>query len=400
MTGALKVTHLVLSLDVGGLERVVLDLVREGQALGQSVSVLCLERPGVLACQAEALGARVACASKTDGLHPWMVWRLFKILRQLRPDVLHSHHIGALFYGGLAARAAGVPVVVHSEHGKHYAVRRRTRWLGRIAGCTIARFFCVSQDIAEEVEQSRIVSRAKIRVVPNGIDTERFRKPGDPPTLRQMLGIPPGAPVVGTIGRLHEIKQQDLLLRAFAKLRDRMPEAHLLLVGDGPLMGDLRGLAAQLGLGDAVHFAGYQARPEQFLHLMNVFALTSRSEGMPLAILEAWAAGVPVVASRVGGVPQLIQHGQTGLLFEPGDESGLIEALSAVVGDPVLARAVRDGGHERVEASFTLAGMAAAYHAQYLALLTRRRTPAPIAESPSRECVSRRSDAPPLVARE
>src|SRR5262249_21327275 len=150
------------------------------------------------------------------------------------------------------------------------------------------------------------------------------------------------------VGRLSEVKCHDVLLRTFARLERQLPGAHLLLVGDGPLRTDLAQLAQRLGVAGQVRFAGYQAQPERFLQVMNVFALTSRSEGMPRAVLEAWAAGVPVVASRVGGLPELIADGQTGLLFPPGDENALARALLAILGNPSLAQRLTQAGSYRV----------------------------------------------------
>lgn len=367
----LAVTHAVLSLDCGGLERIVLDLVREGQQLGQRVTILCLERPGTLASEAEALGARVDCVSKPPGLRLGIVRRLRDVLRERQPDVVHTHQIGPLFYLAPAARAIGVPVVVHTEHGKHYA-RAQTRWLGRWAARSATRFFCVSRDIADDVRVRRIVAADRIEVLANGIDIARFRPDGSAAAQRSALGIPAAAPVVGTVGRLDEVKCQDVLLRAFARLRQRVPDAHLLIVGDGPLRNDLRRLADSLELGGGVHFAGFQAQPERFLQVMNLFALASRSEGLPLAILEAWAAGVPVVASQVGGVPELIEQGRTGLLVPAGDVAALLESLMRLIENPQLASALSAAGQQRVEESFSLHRMAVAYHQRYCALLGQR----------------------------
>jgi sugar transferase (PEP-CTERM/EpsH1 system associated) len=372
-TPVLKVAHVVLSMEIGGLESVVLDLVRESPRLGQGVAVACTERTGALAAQVEALGVRVSCVHKRPGVRLETIGRLVSVLREYRPDVVHTHQIGALFYAGPAARRAGVPVVVHTEHGKHYGECRRTRWIGWLAGRHAARFLCVSADIAAAAEAHRIVPRRKIHVVPNGIDTDRFRDGGNPGLLRQSLGIPPGAPLIGTVGRLCEVKRQDLLIRAFHRVRARVADAHLLLVGDGPLMGELSALAAGLGLADQVHFAGYQPRPEPYLHAMDVFALSSRSEGMPLAVLEAWAAGLPVVATRVGGLPDLIDDGGTGLLVSFGDEDALAGSLCDLIADPDFTRRLGEAGRNRVESHFSLRRMADEYQRHYVELLRRAR---------------------------
>jgi glycosyltransferase involved in cell wall biosynthesis len=372
----LHVTHAVLSLDTGGLERVVVDLVRQGCRMGQRVSVVCLERPGTLAPQAEALGARVVCLDKRPGLRLRAQARAAATIRDLRPDVLHTHQVGALLYAGRAARTAGVPVVVHTEHGNHlgrggagYFRRQRMSWLWWWAARAARRFFCVSQDIAAEIAARRLVPRDKLAVVLNGINTEPFREPVDRDALRRALGIAADAPVIGTVGRLNEVKRQDLLIRAFTRVKVSYPAARLLLVGDGPLRGELQELAARLGVAAAVCFAGYQSRPEQYLRVMDVFALTSRTEGLPLAVLEAWAAGLPVVASAVGGVPALVSHRRTGLLFPTGDETALAGLLGELLDNPGRARALGLAGAGEVFARYDLRRMAADYDRHYRDLL-------------------------------
>jgi glycosyltransferase involved in cell wall biosynthesis len=208
-------------------------------------------------------------------------------------------------------------------------------------------------------------------VVPNGIDLDRFRDPRDTGLVRQSLGIPLDAPVIGTVGRVSEVKRQDLLIRAFRLVLSRVPDAQLLLVGDGPWMGELRELTADLGLDDRVHFAGYQPRPEPYLQAMDVFALSSRSEGMPLAVLEAWAAGLPVVATRVGGLPELIDDGRTGVLVDFGDEHALAGALCDLIADPEFSRRLGEAGRNRVESLFSLRRMADEYQRHYVELLER-----------------------------
>lgn len=376
MPEPLHVAHAVLSLDTGGLERIVVDLVREGRRLGQRVSVLCLERPGTLAPQAEALGARVVCLDKPPGLRLGVRPQARAVLRELRPDVLHTHQIGPLFYAGPVARGAGVRVVVHTEHTNGFRMARpgfvrsqRMAWLWWWSARHARKFFCVSADVAAEMSARRLVPGRKLEVMLNGINTEPFREPVDRAAVRQSLGIPADAPVVGTVGRLNEVKRQDVLLRSFARLRADVPSARLVLVGDGPLRGDLEALAAGLGVADAVYFAGYQPHPERFLAAMDVFALTSRLEGLPLAVLEAWAAGLPVVASAVGGVPDVVADGRTGLLFPSGDEAALTGLLAGLLADRARAAALGAAGRDEVLAKYDLRRMAADYQRHYRELL-------------------------------
>jgi sugar transferase (PEP-CTERM/EpsH1 system associated) len=362
----------VLALDIGGLERGLINQIREGLALGERISVICLERFGVLAPKLEAMLVPVFCLDKQPGIRLGLIRRLRRVFGEIAPDVVHSHQIGGLLYAGPAARRARVPLVVHTEHGKeNYAGSWRRRWLGRWSGRYAARFFCLSEDLAAAVRQSRIVSPDKIAVIRNGIDTRRFRPTGRGPALRRALGIPDHAPVVGTVARLTEVKRQDVLLRGFAKLRESLPGAHLLVVGDGPLAGTLRQLGTELGIDSNAHFVGEQAVPEAYYEVMDVFALTSRSEGMPQTIMEAFAAGVPVVASRVGGIPEMVENGRSGILFESGDETGLAGALGTVLGNTELAARIREAAKDRVEEKFHVRRMAAEYHDHFLRELSR-----------------------------
>ncbi len=367
----MKVMHVVLSLDCGGLERIVLSLVREGQRLGQDVSVLCLERPGTLAAQAEQLGAKVISLGKSQGLVLSLIQQIRDVLGHVRPQVVHTHQISALFYAGPAARSLNIPAVVHTEHGKTYSTRKRTRWVGRMAGPFASRFLCVSRDIADEVLRYAIAPRHKVQVVANGIEPAVQACHGATQEVRQSLGIPRGAPLVGTVGRLHEIKCHWLLIRAFARLLPRIPDAQLQIVGDGPCMPKLRALTSELRIGNVVHLVGYQPDPHSYLRAMDVFALTSCSEGMPVSILEAFRARVPVVASRVGGVCELIEHGRTGMLFESGDEMALTAQLEEVLNDKQLSQRLAKAGHDLLMAQFDSSAMARNYQRHYLHAMAR-----------------------------
>jgi sugar transferase (PEP-CTERM/EpsH1 system associated) len=363
----LHVCHAVLRLDVGGLERVVLDLIRESRRQGHRVSVLCVERPGALASAAADLGAQVVSAGKPLGFRPGVVRRVTNLLRGLRPDVVHSHQLGALLYTGPTTRRAGVGAVVHTEHGKHYADCWRLRLMGRFAARYARRVFAVSDDIRRELRDCGIASPAKLVHVPNGVEADRFDLAGDPAELRRGFGLPAGGPVIGTVGRLAPLKRQDVLLRGFARLRH--PAARLLIVGDGPAREELVNLAARLGITDRVVFAGYRERPERALAAMDVFALTSDSEGMPLAVLEAWAAGKPVVATRVGGVPELVADGRNGLLFPAGDEAALARALDQLLTDSARAGSLGRAGRALVRDRYDTRVMADTYVRHYRDLL-------------------------------
>lgn len=194
--GPTRVTHVVISLDVGGLERIVLDLVRRGRDLGQDVAVVCLERPGTLASQVEAAGASVWCVHKPPGRRPETMGKLREVFARIRPDVIHSHQIGALIYAGPAAKRAGRPVVVHTEHINHAAKRTgvadrvKIRLLWGLAGRYAARFFCVSEDIVEAVAAFGVVPGASSRSSATGSTRPRSPRRTLPAPRRSKSSTP------------------------------------------------------------------------------------------------------------------------------------------------------------------------------------------------------------------
>lgn len=375
----LRILHGILSLDVGGLERIVLDLARRGIGRGHTVMALCLEQPGTLAGQLEAMGIAVMSLNKAPGITPELVDKIECVLADFKPDVIHTHQVGPLWYIGRAAARLGIPIV-HTEHIDNVSKTRgiwkkiKCRALWWRAAKYADRFCCVSEDIAKSVRRWGTVPGKKLAVVLNGIDADVYTGRVESLALRRSLGIPDGAKVIGSVGRLNEVKRQDLLVRAVAKLRPQHPSVRLLLIGDGPEKENLVRLTETLGIGEAVVFAGYQSAPQQFLLCMDLFALSSRLEGLPLALLEAWAAGLPVVSSDVGGIPKVIVPGINGLLFPNGDLDLLISCLERILADQDFASALGRAGRETVLKSFTLDRMSDQYEQCYREVIAGRGT--------------------------
>ena len=376
MAAPLHIIHGVLALDVGGAERLVLALARAAVCAGHRVSVVCVERPGQLAPEAEAAGVRVVSLGKPAGRHPGFVGKAGEVLAGLRPDVVHTHQTGAALYLGPAARKLSPPApVVHTIHGNHFRqapgwrAALRVRLLTREAARYTDRFCCVSDEIAEAAGRWWTVPRRKLDVVPNGIAVDLPADLPSPVAVREGLAIPTGALVVGTVGRLAEVKRQDILIRALGLLTAAHPATRLLIVGDGPERPKLEALAADLGLTDRVRFAGYQPRPEVYLRAMDVFSLTSRSEGFPVSLLEAWRAGAAVAATAVGGIPAVVSDGTDGLLFPPGDPAAAAAAIGRLLGDPALRARLAAAGRTTLADRYSLDRMAAEYECRYRSLL-------------------------------
>jgi glycosyltransferase involved in cell wall biosynthesis len=366
----LHITHGVMALEVGGLERLVLGLAKLVRRDGHRVSIICVECPGAMAREVELTGAKVVSLDKPQGRRAEYIGRAEEVLAKLNPDVLHTHTLGAAWYVGTAAGRLRIPVV-HTEHGnelarcRNFLARARTRLRLRRSARAIDCFCCVSDEIAAAVTRWRTVPSRKVEVIVNGIDTDTPPCLPPPETVRAELGVPADAQIIGTVGRLVEVKDQAALVRAMKHIHATNHNTQLVLVGDGPERQRLEGLARDAGIAHCVHFTGMQACPEKYLQIMNAFALTSRSEGMPVSLLEAWRAGVPVVSSAVGGIPRAAAHGVNALLYPYGDDEALVDSLQQILRSDELARRLARAGGETLHENYSLARMARRYESIY-----------------------------------
>ena len=378
MTRSLRIVHGLLSLDVGGLERVVVSLVKSGVRRGQRISVMCVEKLGDFAKEVQTAGAEVISLGKPSGRHNEFISHAGAVLDRLTPDLIHTHQIGAAWYLGSAAAQRNLPVL-HTEHGNQFArvsggiTRLKSRLFYGKTARVIDEFCCVSADIAAAVTRWRTVPRKKVKVVPNGIEICNGATGSDRETVRESLGIPFDAYVIGTVGRLAEVKRQDRLLRATVNLMTRHSGVRVLIVGEGSERNRLQELAFSLGISDRVCFAGYQSEPIRYLRAMDVFALTSQSEGLPISLLEAWTVGLPVVCTSVGGIPDVLIHKTNGLLVPNNEGPDLECALSHILELPEQAIRLGIAGRETVRVKYSLETMAEAYEKKYLALINDSR---------------------------
>lgn len=337
------VIHVVVSLAPGGLERLVVDWTnaRNNSAPG-STSVCCLDEVGELGSFVH--GGCVTELGSHRGLFPFdvsAVWQLASLLRRIKREgtepsavVVHSHNLSAWQYAAMAARLARVSHV-HTEHGTnpHYrgAVNRlRNVCLARTTDVIVA----VAFNTAEELVRNQGIRRSRIRVIRNGV-ADAGVCGGDAALVRQRYGLLADTPVIGSVGRLAKVKGQDRLIRAFAVLRETT-DCRLLLVGGGPDQPELEELVVRLGVGDSVFLVGHQNCVRDYLAAMDIFVLPSRSEGLPVALLEAMLAGVPVAATHVGEVAEILDHGRAGRVM-PDDESQWAPLLGDMLEDSATA---------------------------------------------------------------
>ena len=272
-----------------------------------------------------AAGVPVHCLDAPRATSVAWLGRLRRLVRERDIALVHTHMPAPAVAARLALRGRA-PAFVHTEHNLWDRYRPATRWANRVTYGRNAAVIAVSEAVARSVGGAR----PQPEVVVHGVEAA-MGPPGDPAEARARLGLPGDGPVVGTVGNFTAKKDHATLVRALALLPD---DVHLVLVGLGPLEADLRAQVAREGLVDRVTFAGSRDDVATLLPAFDVFALSSRYEGLPIALLEAMAAGRPCVATRVGGVPEVISHGEDGVLVAPGDPDALARALTTVLDDP------------------------------------------------------------------
>ncbi len=332
------IVHVLSSFGVGGQERVALDLAASQVRRGHKVTAVSLAPApdGPLAAEFEAAGAAVVRVAKGPGTDATLVPRLAWAFRRRKADVVHTHNPLPLIYGAAAARLAGA-ASIHTKHGINPGSRGH-RFLRRQAAKLVSSFVAVSTVTAQQARTQGDAPEGSIVVIANGIRLERFAPDAAArAAVRAELGIPAAAIVVGTVGRVDEFKNQTLLLAAIAPLLGA--NVHVVFVGDGPTRAALETAVTALPDPAKAHVLGRRMDVARLLPAFDIFCLSSKSEGLPLVVPEAMAAGLPVVSTAVGGIPGVVDDGETGFLTGV-DELELRDRLQRLIADPVRARAM------------------------------------------------------------
>lgn len=361
----MRVMQVTDDLGVGGLERVVSLLCRHLDPARFESSALCLREGGEFADELSADGIPVHVLPwSSDRVDYTAFRRVAEVLRRERIDVIHTHNTGPFFHGGLGATLAGVRTHIHTDHARTFPDRMRWMVAEHLLSHLAYRVVGVSEHTTRNLVRYERIPESRLVTIPNGIDLPPPSRPRR--EVRASLGLPDDVPVVGTAGRLTHQKGLEYLVRAAAALRPRHPGLHTLIVGEGPEREPLEELARSLGVQDRVLFLGVRMDIADLFGALDLYALPSRWEGLPMAILEAMAAGLPVVASSVGGVPTAIRHGQEGLLVPAEDDGALAQALDEVLSDPSTLARMGSASRRRYEARFTVSTMALRYQQLYL----------------------------------
>ncbi|MFP4475054.1 MAG: glycosyltransferase family 4 protein [Desulfatibacillaceae bacterium] len=309
------------------------------------------------------------------------LWGLLRVIRRERPDIVHTHTSKAGLLGRAAARLCNVPAVVHTPHGHvfsgHFDSLSSRVFLGveKALAPLCHHLVAISDGEREDMVRLGVCREQRISVIHSGVDLAPYLSGGDKGRARQLLGIPEESLVVGCVGWLMHVKGPDLLLDAASELCEAEPRARLVFVGDGPMRRRLEARALQHGIGDRIVFAGWREDVPDILPAFDVLALPSRNEGMGRVLVEAMASGLPVVATRVGGVPDLVVKGETGVLVPPENPQALAKALLHLLRDREAAAAMGQRGREHCR-RFGLEAMLDALDRLYRTLLEETRAKA------------------------
>jgi glycosyltransferase involved in cell wall biosynthesis len=355
----MKVLHVECGTHLYGGARQVLYLLEGLRAAGIDGALACAAGSEVEGA-ARAQGEHVHALAMRGDLDPTLWWRLARLVRAEAPDLVHLHsRRGADVQGGLAARLARVPAVL-SRRVDHPPSRLAARWQFPL----YARVIAISEEI-RRVLLAAGVPAERVACVPSAVDAGRYEAAGARARLEAACGIASGAAVIGVAAQLIERKGHRYLLRALPAVLREVPQARAIFFGRGPLEAALRAEAAALGLGDRVLAAGFRPDLPALLGGIDVLAHPATAEGLGVALLEAAAARRPIVASAVGGIPEIVRDGDTGLLVPPGDVPALARALVRVLTDAPLAAHLGAAARARVLARHSVAAMTAGNLAVY-----------------------------------
>lgn len=366
-----RVLHIITDLGIGGAERLVVSAAR-GLPRDRFESVICcLAGRGPLAAEAEAAGVTVHSVGAFPGVsNPGAFARLTRQIRSIRPTIVHTHLQSPNLYGRLAARLVGVPILVATEHNVYETKAGRyiaaERVLARITDALVA----VSAEVQQYLSRQIRVPAARIHVIRNGVAAPLTSADGIEHVLRR-IGSPTSVLRIATVASLTPKKGHQFLLRALARLRDRGCRAVALLAGEGSERSRLEALASELSLCDSVHFLGSVKNPADVVAAADIVVLPSLVEGLPLALLEGMRAGKAIVATAVGGVPEVVSSGINGLLVAPADDVALADAIEELSKAPERRVELGARARETAERDFTEAAYVNALAALYDTLLRR-----------------------------
>ncbi len=361
----IRVIHLITSLGSGGAENGIVNLVNYSDQQKIKSAICVFQGGGVLTQKVDTSKTCIfELNKKNNGNDLSLIFGLKDLFKRWKPDIIHTHTWGTVLEGYAAAKLARIPFIVHGEHGSI-----QTKPVNKIVQNCLWRLFdqvlSISSNHADLLSQEIGFPRQGIHVIKNGVATEKFRPGASKNKLLKLLSLESKGVIFCTAGRLEPVKNQSLLIKAFAKISVANPDARLVIVGDGPLRQDLEQEAEDCAVQDKVFFLGRRSDVNEILKEIDVYILPSFSEGMSNTILEAMSSGKPVIATNVGGNPELVLPDKTGFLIPSDNIDSLVRAMQSFIDHPELIHKFGDSGRKRTIKYFSIHAFVKNYEDMY-----------------------------------
>ena len=363
----IKVLHITFDMRVGGAERVIYNLVENTDRSKYDVSILCLDQPiGPFGLRLKEKGYQIDALRRKQGLDFSLIKTVRDYVIAHNINVLHCHQYTPYIYG-LFSSIFTPAKAIFTEHGRFYPDRRRMKriFFNPILARLTPSITSISSATKEALVRYENIPGNRVRVIYNGIEDSNHTRLKSASDVKRSWGIGERGFVLGTVARLDSIKNHPLMIRALKRILEKYPETFLIIVGDGPERKGLEELTSELGIEGQVIFTGFQEDTHLFYGIMDIFLLTSFSEGTAMTLLEAMAAGLPCIVTNVGGNPEIVKGGETGFIIPREDEEALSDKICTVLGDNALRKKMGQAARKRFEERFTVEKMVKAYEKIY-----------------------------------
>jgi len=373
MAKQIKILFLITDSHFGGAEKVVYELIKNLDREVFLPELMVLKRKGEMARKVENLGIKVSCLDLGERVNfkylfklPFGALKLWRKFKQEKIDILHCHLFQANILGSFLGKLAKIPVIICTSHS--FETRWWRKLLNALAGRLTDNWVAISFSLKRHLEQENYLSTNKLTVIKNGIE---LRKESKEEKIPEQLGKLK-KPIIGTIARLHPVKNLDLLIKAFKEVLKSFPESHLVIIGEGSEKTKLKNLVRNLKLEEKVLMPGFQPQPEKWLKWFDIFVLPSFWEGIPVSLLEAMGYAKPVIVSDIEAFREVIISGKNGLIFPVRDVQGLARAMIEVLKNPSLAEKMGKEAQKTIEQEYSLSRMVEEYQKLYLELWERK----------------------------
>ncbi len=369
----INVVHLVEELTIGGLEKILTAIVLNLDKKKYNVSVWCLREGGFFADKLVKEGMDVKVLHISTSRNPLSIYKLYKLLKHHKFDIIHTHAYSAGTIGRISAFLAGIPVIISHNQNVYGHYNKYYHFVEWLLSYITDKIICVSDKVMKFTNETQGIDTKRLITIYNGIEEFCSVSKKETLDLRKKFNIPISSPVIGTIAQFSEKKGLEYLLRSASVLFKDQRDVIFLLVGDGTIKGRLEQLCADLKIENNVIFVGERNDIPEMLSLIDIFVLPSITEGLPLAMLEAMSCGKPVIATSVGGVPEIVENGVSGILVQPKDSDALCGAMREMLSDVGMRDRMGREGQMICEKGFSSRAMVNQIENLYDTLLEKKR---------------------------